>query len=147
MSGPATGVLLVAACLAAAGCGGHDKKEGRAQKTAAAAAPSASPSPSMTPPPRPFTDETRKAIFAEAAGIEARANQEAMAANPDADSVGTSTNPDKMVRRVQKRQRVSQALQQKYRGELQARYGISEVELMAIVQEGKTKGWTAPVPQ
>ena len=135
------GSVLVIACALAAGCGGRDRKEARAQASATPLA--ASPTPSMTPPPRPFTDETRKAIFAEASGIEARANSEAMAANPDADSVGTSTNPEKMVRRVQKRQRVSQALQQKYRAELQARYGISEVELMAIVQEGRTKGWPA----
>lgn len=137
--------FIVTVCALAAGCGGHDRKEARAQVVATT--PAASPSPSMTPPPRPFTDETRKAIFAEASGIEARANREAMAANPDADSVGTSTNPEKMVRRVQKRQRVSQALQQKYRAELQARYGISEVELMAIVQEGRTKGWPATVSQ
>jgi len=98
----------------------------------------------MTPPARPFTDETRKAIFAEAAGVEARASQEAVAANPDADSVGTGTNPEKMVRRVQKRARVSEALQQKYRAEIESRYGISEAELLAIVQEGRTKGWPAP---
>ena len=136
---------LVMACALAAGCGGHDRKEARAQPATTPAA--TAPSPSMTPPPRPFTDETRKAIFAEAAAIEARANGEAVAANPDADSVGTSTNPDKMVRRVQKRARVSQALQQKYRAELEARYGISEVELMAIVQEGRTKGWPATASQ
>ena len=134
--------LFVAACAIAVGCGGGERKEARAQPASPAAA--ASPSPAMTPPPRPFTDETRKAIFAEAAAIEARANSEAVAANPDADSVGTSTNPDKMVRRVQKRARVSEALQQRYRAELQARYGISEVELMAIVQEGRTKGWPGP---
>lgn len=141
MNRAGSALLLATLCLPAA-CGRDHGKP--AAKPVAVTSPTPSPRPSMTPPARPFTDDTRKAIFAEAAGIEARANQEAVAANPDADSVGTATNPDKMVRRVQKRARVSEALQQKYRAEIEARYGISEAELLAIVQEGRTRGWPAP---
>src|SRR5215217_6657453 len=98
----AASALLLLSAAASAACGQGEHRKGAA-KPVIVASPSASAMPSMTPPPRPFTDETRKAIFAEAAAVEARANQEAVAANPDADSVGGGTNPEKMVRRVQKR--------------------------------------------
>ena len=110
--------------------------------------PSASSPPAVTqvmpPPQRPFSDEVRLAIYQEALKAETRANQEALARNPDATSVGQAENPEKMVRRIQKRQVVSQALQKQYREDIATRYGISETELRAIVDEGRLKKWPAP---
>jgi hypothetical protein len=98
----------------------------------------------MPPPQRPFSDEVRLAIFQEALKAEARANEEAVARNPDASGVAGGGNPEKMVRRIQKRGRVSAALQQQYRAEIATRYGISETEVRAILDEGRLKKWPPP---
>jgi hypothetical protein len=108
------------------------------------ATPTAPPVAVSPPPAKPFSEDTRKAVFQEVLRAEARANQEALAANPDSDSVGTSTNPEKMVRRVQKRSRLAETLQQRYKGEIATRYGLSDGELVEIINEGRAKGWPPP---
>lgn len=138
-------MAVAVAVLASSGCGEGDKPQ--PQPTATPPVAVSSP-PSVTqvmpPPQRPFSDEVRLAIYQEALKSEDRANQEAVARNPDASSVAPGGNPEKMVRRIQKRGRVSEALQKQYRAEIASRYGISEIELRAIMDEGRLKKWPAP---
>lgn len=132
--------------MALAGCGGGDRTPQPAPTSTPPVAVSSPPDVTqvMPPPQRPFTDEVRLAIYQEALKAEARANQEAVARNPDASGMAGGGNPEKMVRRIQKRGRVSEALLQQYRAEIATRYGISEIELKAIVDEGRLEKWPAP---
>lgn len=132
------------ALLALPACRGREQPPPSATPPPVAASSPPTATQVMPPPQRPFSDEVRLAIFQEALKAEARANQEAVTRNPDASGVAGGGNPEKMVRRIQKRERVSEALQQEYRAEIATRYGISEIELRAIVDEGRLKKWPAP---
>jgi hypothetical protein len=45
---------------------------------------------------------------------------------------------------VQKRSRVSETLQRRYKADIAARYGLTDGELAEIVTEGRAKNWPAP---
>jgi hypothetical protein len=135
---------LLTALLGVSACGQTESRRAPNPVVSLAAVPVTQPA--SPPPPKPFSEETRKAVFQEVLRAEAQANHEATLANPDSDSVGTSTNPDKMVRRVQKRSRVSEALQVRYKSDIAARYGLTDGELAEIVSEGHAKNWPPPTP-
>ena len=122
----ATGLVLGAAALTLLGSACRQQETRQSKGPVAALRSGPPPTPASPPPAKPFSEQLRKTVFQEVLRAEARANQEATLANPDSDSVGTSTNPEKMVRRVQKRSRVSEVLQQHYRADIAARYGLSE---------------------
>lgn len=123
-------------------------------------APDSSPSPAVLPAgpspgealvapapgrsPSGLADEARRAIFAEVRQAEARAKREAIRVHPDGDANTARLNPEKEVRRAQKRLKVSRALEAESRKEIAGRHGLTEAQLEAIVREGAASGWPGP---
>jgi len=143
-SGAVPATALLTALLGAAACQPSEARKAQGPGPVASLAAVPTTQPASPPPPKPFAEELRKTVYQDVLRAEALANREATLANPDSDSVGTATNPEKMVRRVQKRSRVSEALQQRYKADIAARYGLTDGELAEIVNEGRAKNWPAP---
>ena len=120
---------------------------------------SSGPSPAMVARPSPrdsfpaaapettrsdLSEEAQRAIFQDLRRAEARAKREAIEAHPDGDANTLRLNPEKEMRRTQKRLKVSRALEAQYRTQIAGRHGLTEAQLAAIEREGARNNWPVP---
>lgn len=106
------------------------------------------PPPTATSPPPsgagPSDLAARQAIFRELLQAEERARREASATHPDGDSGLAPADASRTARRAEKRVRLARLLEDKYRKEIAARYGVPEGSLPDILEEGRRQGWATP---
>jgi hypothetical protein len=115
-----------------------------------AASPPPGKAPALPPPdraPAGLAEETRRTIFTELRRAEARAKREAVRLHPDGDANTARLNPEKEVRRAQKRLKLGSALEARYRREIADRYGLTDAQLEAIVREAAARRWPVPPEQ
>jgi hypothetical protein len=116
--------------------------------TVGSALPTREPEGSRSPPSAVGgpADEVRRAIFRELVAAGERAQREASATHPDQDAGGAVSDAERAAKRAEKRVRLARLLEQRYRKEIAARYGVPEESLPEVLEEGRRQGWAAEAP-